>query len=171
MLIDDYLAGLEDNQRRFRNLTAHDFRKHYTNSQIFVLSPLCVSTIDDLADPAKVKKIRDNLFTPAGATWIEWRDGAIDGPAGRYGIHLVGEPDESGERSLVCGVGTFVSMRRGQYVGIPFHYNLVEGELTRLMGPIPKAELENYLGPITFAQLGPWMATALALINTPRLTE
>lgn len=152
-------------------------------AQRFVLSPLCVSTIDDLAHVEAAERTRDYVFAPAENTWIEWRDGSVGAPgSARHGILLIGADQEKGRRSLVTGDGLYVFDAPFQPLdekripmGVPILYDFA-GDGSILKPQIKSAwRLLQRVAPrvssTDFNAIGVWIIAALALINTPRISE
>ena len=177
MLCDDYLANLahaaEGTPAAVRPLF------EIMQAQRFVLSPQTVATIDSLADPVAVETMRDNLFAPAEITWLEWRGGEAGfARSTRHGLFLEGAQTNSGS-SIFTGHGHYACDVPGFPVNpivVPIVWDLPEGNLlsfrmadTKMWAIIDKfvPEIRN----MHMAHLGAWMATAFALINTPRIAN
>lgn len=185
MLIDDYLSSMQ----RVANVSgrpgANDpaMVRELTRAQRFVLSPLCVQTIDDLASVEAAERSRDYVFAPAENTWIEWSGGSV-GVAGshRHGILLMGA-DQDRRRSLLTGDGQFVfdaghlpNVPGGRMqMGIPIVYDF-PGDDTAIK-PQKKsawdmlAMVKPEARKTNFDELSAWVIAALALVNTPRLAH
>lgn len=174
-------------------------------AQRFVLSPLVVETIDQLADPEKVESTRDHLFTPAHYTWIEWREGSVGwGQSNRHGLLLLGEGPITSSTSLVVGQGLYAfDVRNTDFwpepsiLYFPITYDLVSGKLLSLVNDnnslvdyktnLPpslrnEVAVEQLFDQLTWTKneivnqvdqekLGAFLGAALALINTPRLSQ
>lgn len=135
-------------------------------AQRFVLSPLTVETIDDLAQPEAVERTREYLFTPAVLTWIEFNDGAAFG-SGRHGLLLMGET-----QSIHHGLLTFVERsptpekHRFDYLVGHADYNFIPPGPMLKMGE----ELVGLMG-FQVRKVAAWIGAALALINSPHLCD
>lgn len=177
MLIDDYLESAS----RFAGQTQSQaaMEREIRRAQRFVLSPLCVQTVDDLAEREAAERTRDYVFAPAENTWIEWADSRAGASRShRHGILLIGA-EETKRRSLHVGDGLYVFDANigGQRVamGAPIVYDF-PGDGSPLRLPIGRSapllrRLAPYTGDLDFDALGVWIIAALALINTPRIAH
>lgn len=178
MLCDDYLAASTAIKSPTGNLRA--FEREMVRAQRFVLSPLTVQTIDDIAEPNAVENTRDYLFTPAESTWIEWHESRVGyARSNRHGLLLIGADQPDGRRSISTGDGVYVCdmpalPSRGP-MGVPIVYDLHgDGSLMRpqigTMAVMLK-RIGSDLANTDIGAIGVWLGAALALINTPRLSE
>lgn len=164
-------------------------------AQKFVLSPHVVEACWDIADRGKGKDVmtsRDYLFTPARRTWIEWTEQRDLGVRSRrFALYMDGG-DEDDTTGLFIGSGYCVfdlSYGVGGDIGLaPITYDF-PGTGTLLSGlrqkfaqdPVVMAELgnrgvtdsENFLSAMScdLDKISLFVGAALALINTPRLTQ
>lgn len=180
MLIDDYVAAMKKIAFDARRPEAADaaLMREIGRAQRFVLSPLCVRTIDDLVTVETAERSRDYVFAPAENTWLEWSGPSIPG-SNRNGLLLIGADDTRG-RSLLTGDGQFVFDAeipgRGRTpIGVPIVYDF-PGDGSILRPQIKRAwevisRMAPQVGNFDFNALGSWIIGALALINTPRISH
>jgi len=158
-----------------------------SKAQRFVLSPHVVSAALDLSEsPKAIENSRDYLFLPARYTWIEWTDNShLLGNSNRFGV-LLDSTVVSDKSQFHVGVGTIIfdepRDNSGYILGsMPFMFdfpgdgpiinypmNGPEGNfITERFGNLQSDKLED----VDAQRLGAFIAAALALINTPRISQ
>jgi hypothetical protein len=138
-------------------------------AQRFVLSPMVVDAADEFADSQKVvKSALDFIFLPAETTWIEWHAGRSgDQTRGRHGLLLIGRGE--GHAVLSVGEGAYVTDRPGRPKGDtesdPIVFDLHDYVFKPRRSILQPGDRER------IERLGRFLVCALALINTPRLSQ
>ena len=183
-------SGLEGFQQE-PDLIAHRVR----TAQKFVLSPHVVEACWDIADRGKGKDVmtsRDYLFTPARRTWIEWAEQRDLGvKSRRYALYMDGGDDDD-TTGMFIGSGYCVfDLSYGVDGGIglaPITYDfpgtgtLLTGLRERFaqdsyfMTELEKrgvSNSENFHATMScdLDKISLFIGAALALINTPRLSQ
>ena len=140
-------------------------------AQRFVLSPLTVETVNDLARPDEVERNRGHLFFPAEMTWIEWV-GSVPwyGRETRLGMLFVKSAGDDGAPTL----GTLALFTPPAVPGDRAITHIAVSGMVDLVGAGPIIRWTVRDAPSACAidarLLGAWIGAALALINTPRLS-
>jgi hypothetical protein len=139
-------------------------------AQRFVLSPMVVEAAEDFADTQKVVSAAlDYVFLPAEITWIEWRGGHQGNVAGsnRHGLLLMGQGE--GKAALSVGQGAYVfDGSGGRPLHRPIHFDLHDYVFRNT--PVPGEILPDEVIRVTH-RMGRFLVCALALINTPRISQ
>ena len=194
MLIDDDIAQMssrlqiamadpsasEDDRRRYR-LAFDTVRADTDRSQRFVLSPIVTRIVSELAVPETVEKTKTHLFLPAYITWIEWRGRGPTPNSTRHGVLLhaakwTKDGLRTGDARYVCDHPVATNEKFVATVAGHFDFS-GKGELFKFLLPLADERPNN---PELYANLhdqldsqsfGAWLGAALAVINTPRLTD
>lgn len=174
-------------RRRAIEASEHLVRVISRVAQRFVLSPLTVETVGELALSSErtIQSTRPHLITPAEVTWIEWQDEAAEesgwlaGP--RHHALLLDSDTVDGRRSLVQGDAYYLlSPWQGEDLNVvPLRYSLADlaqpllrhAPLSGALGPDAVAAPRSAAAGLYLPRAGAWLASALALINTPRLAD
>lgn len=158
---EEYIPGLVRQNTMFASALSA--------SQRFVLSPMVVDAADDFADSQTVvKSALDYIFLPAETTWIEWRGGRSgEHTTGRHGLLLMGRGE--GHAALSVGEGAYCTDwdtdRRGRIKADPILFDLHDYVFRPFREKLYPGDAER------IARLARFLVCALALINTPRLSQ
>lgn len=155
-------------------------------AQRFVLSPQVVEAAYDLSrSTSAIDHSRDYIFTPATVTWIEWAGNTIGSDrSNRHAVMLDGSGFTETKNEFFIGAGIYVAdedSSRSRHEMAIFKYDFPgggtifqqigkDGDLDSITRAIGSTEENPLYKRVRVERLGRFIAAALALINTPRVT-
>lgn len=165
MLCDDIVAALVS-YRGGLHQGARTISAMVQRAQRFVLSPLMVRAVNDLADRAAMTRCAEHLFLPAERTWIEWTDDDRTFGGGRQAVMLAGTTLVGEQQALPYNLDAPVDIRSGTIVTFR---RPIEPPAFGAAQPPDYFDLSR--GNIGASPAAAWAWAAIALINTPRMTQ